>query len=369
VFWQGDNPESVDLRFQNNTIRMLTLGATAFVFTSFYDGFLASGNFFDFKANNTALLQELNVNTQYIGASAFDQPSYYFPGGNRYEFGTSLTGINIFTGYSGLMVMEGLNIGTGGTPITAVDANVSNTGCAIFRNCDVSGVWKIANNYTQAQPAVTYDNCQSFINGTMGNGSLWQEPGSISQPYDVYRNVIANCSGTLPSIRYINQQGGSTGLPLPEYYGNQTSFWQNTTAEIIDRSIDNYARWGTGNTWFLLPPLSKITSIKLYTESGSFTSIQIVFGKGTGGNPTYTLTSSLSGTAQYGLELIPNGQCLIAPTANTDFLYFKPIAYNGGTAVSGGVKGWLQFTYAAVINAQDILPTLGNDVVVLQAIV
>ena len=37
--------------------------------------------------------------------------------------------------------------------------------------------------------------------------------------------------------------------------------------------------------------------------------------------------------------------------------------------VSGGVKGWLQFTYAAVINAQDILPTLGNDVVVLQAIV
>ena len=89
---------------------------------------------------------------------------------------------------------------------------------------------------------------------------------------------------------------------------------------------------GPNNTWFSLPPLTKITSIKLYTEAGSFTSISIIFGKGTGGNPTYTLTSSLAGTAQYGLELIASGQCLIAPTSNVDFLYFKPVAYNGATS-------------------------------------
>lgn len=368
TFWQGDNPESVDLRFINNAIQMDVASSAAFVFTSFYDGFVASGNFFSFKANNTSLIQELNVTTQYIGSSYYDQPIYYFLGGQRYEFLTGLTGVNICTMYSGMLDVEGLNIGTGGLPTTATDAILSNTGNAIFRNCRVSGAWKIANNYSQSQPAVTYDNCQSFLNGNMGNESTWQQPGT-GAAYDVYRNVIANTSGYVPSIRYINQQGGSTSLPLPEYYGNQTSFWQNTTAEVIDRSIDNYARWGTGNTYFLLPPLCKITSIKLYTESGSFTSINIVFGKGTGGNPTYTFTTSLAGTAQYGLELIPNGQCLIAPTSNPDFLYFKPTAYNSSTAVPGGVKGWLQFTYAAVINAQDVLPTLGNDVVVQQAIV
>ena len=74
----------------------------------------------------------------------------------------------------------------------------------------------------------------------MGNQSTWQQPGS-GAAYDAYRNVIANTSGYVPSIRYINQQGGSVTLPLPEYYGNQTTFWLNTTAEVIDRSIDAYA--------------------------------------------------------------------------------------------------------------------------------
>lgn len=366
VFWQGDNPEAVDLRFLNNSIEMNVAHSAAFVFTSFYDGFVASGNFFSFKANNTSLLQELNT-TSYIGTSLYSQPIYKFLGGQRYEFLASLTNVNICTMYSGMLDMDGLNIGTGGLPTTATDAILSNTGNAIFKNSRVSGAWTISNNYIQSQPAVTYDNCQSFLNGNMGNESTWQEPGSST--YDVYRNVIANTSGYVPSIRYINQQGSSTSLPLPEYYGNQTSFWKNTTAEIIDRSIDAYARWGTGNTWFLLPPLVKITSILLFTESGSFNKIQIQFGKGTGGNPTYTLSVSLAGTAQYGLELITSGNCLIAPTSDVDFLYFKPTAYNGTTPVSGGVKGWLQFTYSAVINAQDVLPTLGNDVVVMQSIV
>ena len=365
IFWKGDNPEAVDLRFENNLIQADKAGSVFFQFTSFFDGFIASGNFFSFKANNITFLSEDDVGAlNYNGSSSFSNCRYYFPAGNRWEFLNGLTGIVMYRGNSSLAIFEGFNIGLGGLPTTATDAILNKNSSVIFRDSFCSGAYEILDSArtsaAASYPKVTYDNCNFFIAGGLSGYTVY----SGSTAY-VYRNAIVNVSGEIPPVRYINQNGGRYSLPWPEYYGTWNHFDQRVVTKVTDRSIDGNTRYGTGNTWFNLPPMVKITSIKLWTQAGTFNSLNIIFGNGNGGKTQYDFVAALAGTDEFGLELIPAGKCLMAPTNDPDYLSFKSTLYNGASAVAGGGKGWFVFTYEPITDRQQLAPILGVDVVAL----
>ena len=363
VFWQGDNPEAVDLRFEDNIIQLPDAGTKVWVFTAFFGGFVASGNFFDIKHNNCTLLEE-QLATTYIGTTtvnSFDC-TYNFLPGQRYEFKTTLTGWKTFVGVGGRFNMADMNIGTGGTITEGTDASVAYKATANFKDCKVSGKSIIkytswsntsASGQSTGTPKINYDNCEPFIQPWL-TGLTWED--SIGGIQD-YKSAVENFTQAFAGYGIQNIAYFKNAIPIPAFYATDSGVLNPITATWVDRKNSAQYVYGTGD-WLYLWPYIKITSIKLFAQSHSgttFDNVRLTFGNtAAGALATYVLNHASTGAQKNGTELLATGTALIVPTAQLSYNQVKCELTLGGVVQAVVGVGYFQFTYQVVSGGSEL---------------
>jgi hypothetical protein len=362
IFWQGDNPEAVDLRFHDNIIQLAVDGSRVWVFTAFFGGFVASGNFFDIKHNDCKLVEE-QFATTYIGTStvnSFDC-TYNFLPGQRYEFKTGLTGWTTFVGVGGRFNMFDMNIGTGGTPSTATDATVAYKSTANFDNCKVAGKATIkytawsntsASGQSTGTPKINYNNCEPFLQPWM-TALYWENSVGGLQDYNA---AVQNFTQAFAGYGIQNISYFKNALTLPSYYATDTGTLNPVTATWVDRKNSTNYVYGTGD-FIALWPYTKITSIKLFAQShgGTFDNVRLTFGNtAAGATSTYVLNYASAGAQVNGAELLSSGTALIVPTSIGAFNQVKCELTLAGAVQAVTNIGYFQFTYQVVTGISEL---------------
>lgn len=367
VFWQGDNPEAVDLRFHDNIIQLSDAGTKVWVFTTFFGGFEASGNFFDIKHNNCTLLEE-QLATTYIGTStpnSFDC-TYNFLPGQRYEFKTTLTGWKTFVGVGGRLNMTDMNIGTGGTIAEGTDASVAYKATANFKDCKVSGKSIIkytswsntsASGQSTGTPKINYDNCEVFIQPWL-TGLYWEDSGGGLQDYN---SAVQNFTQAFSGYGIQNIAYFKNALPIPAQYATDSGVLEPITATWVDRTSSVQYLYGTG-VWLFLWPYLKITSIRLFAQAhgATFDNVRLTFGNvAAGALSTYVLNYASAAAQVNGAELLAAGTALIVPTTLSYYNQVKcELTLLGVVQAVTGI-GYFQFTYQVVSGGSELLGLTG----------
>jgi len=285
IFWQGDNPEAVDLRFEDNIIQLSGANTKVWVFTTFFGGFVSSGNFYDIKNNNCTLLEE-QLATTYIGTStvnSFDC-TYNFLPGQRYEFKTTLTGWKTFIGVGGRFNMTDMNIGTGGAIAEGTDASVAYKATANFKDCKVSGKSIIkytswsntsASGQSTGTPKINYDNCEPFIQPWL-TGLFWED--SVGGLQD-YNSAVQNFQQAFSGYGIQNIAYFKNAITIPAQYATDLGVLEPVTTTWVDRKNSVQYIYGTGD-FIQLWPYIKITSIRLFAQAhgATFDNVRLTFG-------------------------------------------------------------------------------------------
>jgi hypothetical protein len=338
-------------------------GTKVWVFTAFFGGFEASGNFFDIKHNNCTLLEE-QLATTYIGTStvnSFDA-TYNFLPGQRYEFNTGLTGWKTFVGVGGRLNMTDMNIGTGGTIAEGTDASVAYKATANFKDCKVSGksvikytAWSntSASGQSTGTPKINYDNCETFIQPWL-TGLTWED--SIGSLQD-YNSAVQNFTQAFAGYGIQNIPYFKNALPIPAYYATDSGVLDPITATWIDRKNNVNYVYGTGE-WLALWPYIKITSIKFFAQSHpgtAFDNVRLTFGNTSAGAlSTYVINFASAGAQQNGTELLATGTALIVPTALSEYNQVKcELTLSSVVQATTGI-GYFQFTYQVVSGGSEL---------------
>jgi len=362
VFWQGDNPEAVDLRFHDNIIQLSDAGTRVWVFTAFFGGFEASGNFFDIKHNNCTLVEE-QLATTYIGtstANSFDV-TYNFLPGQRYEFKTTLTGWKTFVGVGGRFNMEDMNIGTGGTITEGTDASVAYKATANFKDCKVSGKSIIkytswsntsASGQSTGTPKINYDNCEVFIQPWL-TALYWED--SVGGLQD-YNSAVQNFTQAFSGYGIQNIPYFKNAITIPAQYATDLGVLTPVTTTWVDRKNSINYVYGTGD-FILLWPYIKITSIKLFAQAhgATFDNVRLTFGNtAAGALSTYVLNYASVAAQVNGAELLSAGTALIVPTTLGYYNQVKcELTLLGVVQAVTGI-GYFQFTYQVVSGGSEL---------------
>lgn len=363
VFWQGDNPEAVDLRFEDNIIQLSGAGTKVWVFTAFFGGFVSSGNFYDIKHNNCTLLEE-QLATTYIGTStvnSFDC-TYNFLPGQRYEFKTTLTGWKTFVGVGGRFNMEDMNIGTGGVIAEGTDASVAFKATANFINCKVSGKSIIkytswsntsASGQSTGTPKINYDNCEVFIQPWL-TALYWEDSSGGLQDYN---SAVQNFTQAFSGYGIQNIAYFKNAITIPAQYATDLGVLTPVTTTWVDRKNSVNYVYGTGDFISLWPYL-KITSIKLFSQAHAgtaFDNVRLTFGNtAAGALATYVLNHASTGAQKNGTELLTAGTALIVPTALGYYNQVKcELTLLGVVQAVTGI-GYFQFTYQVVSGGSEL---------------
>lgn len=363
VFWQGDNPEAVDLRFEDNIFQLSDDGVKMWVFTALFGGFVTSGNFYDIKHNNCTLLEE-QLATTYIGTStvnSFDC-TYNFLPGQRYEFKTGITGWKTFVGVGGRFNMTDMNIGTGGTIAEGTDATVAYKATAKFTDCKVSGKATIkytawsntsASGQSTGTPKINYVNCEPFIQPWL-TGLYWEDSGGGLQDYN---SAVQNFTQTFAGYGIQDIAYFKNALPIPACYATDSGVLNPITATWVDRKSNTNYVYGTGE-WLVLWPYTKITSIKLFAQAHpgtAFDNVRLTFGNTSAGAiATYVINHASTGAQKNGTELLATGTALIVPTALSQYNQVKCELTLGGVVQAVVGIGYFQFTYQVVSGASEL---------------
>jgi hypothetical protein len=363
VFWQGDNPEAVDLRFEDNIIQLTDAGTKVWVFTAFFGGFVSSGNFYDIKHNNCTLVEE-QLATTYIGTSttnSFDC-TYNFLPGQRYEFKLGLTGWKTFIGVGGRFNMEDMNIGTGGVITEGTDASVAFKSTANFINCKVSGKSIIkytswsntsASGQSTGTPKINYDNCEVFIQPWL-TALYWEDSGGGLQDYN---SAVQNFTQAFSGYGIQNIAYFKNAITIPSQYATDLGVLTPVTTTWVDRKNSVNYVYGTGDFIFLWPYL-KITSIKLFAQAHpgtAFDNVRLTFGNtAAGALATYVLNHASTGAQKNGTELLTAGTALIVPTTLGYYNQVKcELTLLGVVQAVTGI-GYFQFTYQVVSGGSEL---------------
>jgi len=376
VFWQGDNPEAVDLRFEDNIIQLPDAGTKVWVFTAFFGGFVASGNFFDIKHNNCTLLEE-QLATTYIGTStvnSFDC-TYNFLPGQRYEFKTTLTGWKTFIGVGGRFNMADMNIGTGGAITEGTDASVAYKATANFVDCKVSGksiikytAWSntSAPGQLTGTPKINYNNCEPFIQPWL-TGFYWEDSMGGLQDYN---SAVQNFTQAFAGYGIQNNSYFKNAITIPPQYATDLAVLAPVTTTWIDRKNSTNYIYGTGD-FISLWPYIKITSIKLFAQAHpgtAFDNVRLTFGNtAAGAVATYVINHASTGAQKNGTELLATGTALIVPTTLSQYNQVKCELTLGGVVQATTGIGYFQFTYQVVSGGSELSGLTG--VVVSQSLI
>ena len=363
VFWQGDNPEAVDLRFENNVLTLSGPNTKVWVFTGFFGGFVSSGNFYDIKHNNCTLLEE-QLATTYIGTStpnSFDC-TYNFLPGQRYEFKTTLTGWKTFIGVGGRLNMTDMNIGTGGAIAEGTDASVAYKATANFKDCKVSGKSIIkytswsntsASGQSTGTPKINYDNCEVFIQPWL-TGLYWEDSGGGLQDYN---SAVQNFQQAFAGYGIQNIAYFKNAITIPTQYATDLGVLEPITTTWVDRKNSVNYVYGTGD-FIALWPYLKITSIKLFSQAHAgtaFDNVRLTFGNtAAGAVSTYVLNHASTGAQKNGTELLTTGTALIVPTTLSQYNQVKCELTLGGVVQAVTGIGYFQFTYQVVSGSSEL---------------
>lgn len=363
VFWQGDNPEAVDLRFHDNIIQLSDAGTRVWVFTAFFGGFEASGNFFDIKHNNCTLVEE-QFATTYIGTStpnSFDC-TYNFLPGQRYEFKVGLTGWKTFIGVGGRLNMTDMNIGTGGVIAEGTDASVAYKATANFKDCKVSGksiikytAWSntSASGQSTGTPKINYDNCEPFIQPWL-TGLFWEDFGGGLQDYN---SAVQNFTQAFSGYGIQNIAYFKNAITIPSQYATDLGVLTPVTTTWVDRKNSVNYVYGTGD-FITLWPFLKITSIKLFAQAHpgtAFNNVRLTFGNtAAGALATYVLNHASTGAQKNGTELLAAGTALIVPTTLGYYNQVKCELTLGGVVQAVTGIGYFQFTYQVISGGSEL---------------
>lgn len=363
IFWQGDNPEAVDLRFEDNIIQLSGPNTKVWVFTSFFGGFVSSGNFYDIKHNNCTLLEE-QLATTYIGTStpnSFDC-TYNFLPGQRYEFKTTIVGWKTFIGVGGRLNMTDMNIGTGGAIAEGTDASVAYKATANFKDCKVSGksiikytAWSntSASGQSTGTPKINYDNCEPFIQPWL-TGLFWEDSGGGLQDYN---SAVQNFTQAFSGYGIQNIPYFKNAITIPAQYATDLGVLEPVTTTWVDRKNNVNYVYGTGDFIFLWPYL-KITSIRLFSQAHAgtaFDNVRLTFGNtAAGALSTYVLDHASTGAQKNGTELLATGTALIVPTATSSYNQVKCELTLGGVVQAVTGIGYFQFTYQVVSGGSEL---------------
>jgi hypothetical protein len=358
-----DNPESVLHNWTNCWwFPSLILSERVYVFdyAAFFGGFRSDGCYYALKGDSITLLRTVFETDLYIGDSIHAGAVFHFLEGNRIEGSSGANGLYLYDGYSGKAVFDGLNASYGGAHSSGLDAKLTNSASAIFRNGKYIGQYQIdSDNMDLKTPAVVYDNCTFTL-------TTYAAQGIYPNSNYFFETILAGDS-EVPTIQYKNGLDDISPA-FPEFYGTQYRGGRELTESLISyRSGTSLGRIGQpGVTYTLLPvsiPLPTYIVIEeLYLNlpihsSAVFDGLRITFTNTE--LDVYVLNVSFDGTAKNDLDILPSGKYITTSAYKTEIKVEFTLA--SVPVADYSYSGALRMKYRPILSINDVLTSSNTE--------